>query len=72
MNYLVIFERCDDGSYSAYVPDLPGCTSSGDTLDEARAMIQQAIAVHIESMREHGETVPPPTSSADMIHTDAA
>jgi predicted RNase H-like HicB family nuclease len=72
MDYLVVFEKCDDGSYSVYVPDLPGCVSSGDTLEEAKQMIQEAIALHIESMREHGEVVPPPISSADTIHTDAA
>jgi predicted RNase H-like HicB family nuclease len=72
MNYLVIFEKCDDGSYSVYVPDLPGCTSSGDSRAEAEQMIREAIALHIESLRDHGEQVPPPTSSAGTVHTDAA
>ena len=72
MDYLVIFEKADDGSYSVYVPDLPGCVSAGDTLEEAEQMIREAIELHIESMREQGEPVPPPTSRAGTIHTDAA
>ena len=65
MNYLYIIEQADDGSFSAYVPDLPGCTSCGDTLDELRVMIREAIAIHIEWLREHGEPVPPATSRAE-------
>jgi len=67
MDYLVVFEKCDDGSYSVYVPDLPGCVSSGDSLEEAEQMISEAIKLHIESLREHGETVPPPTTQARVI-----
>jgi len=72
MDYLVIFEKCDDGSYSVYVPDLPGCVSSGDTREEAEQMIREAIQAHIESLRDHGEQVPPPISSPGMVHTEAA
>ena len=67
MNYLYIIEPGDDGSFSAYVPDLPGCVSCGDTLDELRVMIREAIAVHIESLRQFGEPVPPPTSRAKTV-----
>lgn len=61
MKYLVIIEKADDGSYSAYVPDLPGCVSCGDTLDEARQLIDEAVQLHIESMRRNGEPIPPPS-----------
>ncbi len=72
MDYLVIFEKAEDGTYSVYVPDLPGCVSSGDTFEEAERMIREAIQVHIESLRERGEPVPAPTSRAGIVHTDAA
>jgi predicted RNase H-like HicB family nuclease len=62
MNYVVVIEQATDGSYSAYVPDLPGCVSSGDTLEEVHTMIQEAVALHLESLREHGETIPKPTA----------
>jgi hypothetical protein len=40
MKYVYVIERADDGSFSAYVPDLPGCTTSGDTMAEVRANIR--------------------------------
>lgn len=67
MQYTVILEQADDGSFSAWVPDLPGCVSTGDTRDEALAMIREAILGHIELMREAGEAIPPPRSMASVI-----
>jgi predicted RNase H-like HicB family nuclease len=52
---------------SAYVPDLPDCVSTGSSIEEATANIREAIALHIESLREHGEEVPPPTSPASTV-----
>ena len=59
MDYVVVIERAADGSYSAYVPDLPGCVARGDTADEVRRLISEAVTLHIESLRRHGEPVPP-------------
>ena len=71
-DYLAVFEAADDGSFSVYVPDLPGCVSSGDSMDEAERMIREAIRVHIDSLREHGEPVPAPTSRGALIRAEAA
>ncbi len=68
MDYVVVIEKATDGSYSAYVPDLPGCVSCGDTVDEVRASIAEAVKVHIDSRRQHGESVPPPTATTHTIH----
>lgn len=68
MDYVVVIEKAADGSYSAYVPDLPGCVACGDTQEEVRTLISEAVALHIESLRDHGEPVPPPTSIADVVH----
>jgi predicted RNase H-like HicB family nuclease len=62
MEYAVVIEPADDGSYSAYVPDLPGCVSCGDTQEEAEQLIKEAIELHIESLQQHGEPVPLPKS----------
>jgi predicted RNase H-like HicB family nuclease len=62
MKYPVIFEPTPTG-FSAYVPDLPGCVSTGENLDEARALIAEAIAFHIAGMREDGESIPEPSVS---------
>lgn len=67
MRYVYIIERANDGSYSAWVPDLPGCTSCGDTVEELRENIKEAVSLYIDSLREHGEPVPAPTSSAEVV-----
>jgi len=65
-DYLVIIEGSGD-SYSAFVPDLPGCVAAGDSSEEVEQLIKDAIALHIESLRDHGEPVPQPQSAARFI-----
>ena len=67
MDYTYIIEKAADGSFSAYVPDLPGCTSCGDSIGELRVNMADAVRLYIDSLRDHGESVPPPTSTADVI-----
>lgn len=61
MRYLVIFEQ-GDTNYSAYVPDLPVCVAVGDTLEETRKEIAEAMKFHIECLQEDGEMIPKSTS----------
>ena len=68
MDYTVVIEAADDGSFSAYVPDLPGCVSSGDTREEAEHMIAEAIKGHLQVLREHGEPVPAARATASVVH----
>jgi predicted RNase H-like HicB family nuclease len=67
MRYVYIIERAKDGSYSAFVPDLPGCTTSGDTAEEVKQNIKDAVDLYIDSLREHHEPVPEPTSTVDVV-----
>jgi len=67
MEYVVVIEKGTDGSYSAYVPDLPGCVTCGDTVQEARSLIAEAVTVHVESLRLHGEPVPAPSAQATTV-----
>ena len=67
MDYLVIIEPAADGSYSVYVPDLPGCVSTGRTREEAIESIREAIAGHIRTLRELGDPVPPPRSQSHVV-----
>ena len=60
MDYVVIYEK-GDSSYGAYVPDLPGCITVGDTLEEVQTLIQEAIEFHIEGLQEDGDDVPQPS-----------
>jgi predicted RNase H-like HicB family nuclease len=66
MRYAVVIEKAE-GNYSAYVPDLPGCVATGATVQEVEAEIREAIAFHIEGMREDGQAVPEPTSKVEYI-----
>jgi predicted RNase H-like HicB family nuclease len=67
MKYVYVVEQAADGSYSAYVPDLPGCVTCGDSPDEVRHLIREAVALHIESLRQHNEPIPQPSSTADVV-----
>ena len=69
MRYAVIIEK-GEKNYSAYVPDLPGCVSVGDTLDEVKQAISEAIAFHLDGLRASGEIPPPPSSRADYVEVD--
>jgi predicted RNase H-like HicB family nuclease len=62
MQYAVVIEKVPDSNYSAYVPDLPGCISTGDTLDEAKLNIHEAIEFHLDGMRQDGDPIPEPTT----------
>ena len=66
MRYAIVIEE-GDNNYSAYVPDLPGCVSTGDTLEEVKAEIAEAIAFHLEGLRKDGLPIPAPTSRADYV-----
>jgi predicted RNase H-like HicB family nuclease len=67
MKYVYIIEKADDGSYSAYVPDLPGCTTCGDTIDDVRQSIKDAVDSYLDSLREHNELIPAPTSVVGTV-----
>jgi predicted RNase H-like HicB family nuclease len=70
MRYAVVIEKAE-GSYGAYVPDLPGCIAVGETEDEVKKLIQEAIEFHIEGLKESGEPIPEPASSVEFIEVAA-
>jgi predicted RNase H-like HicB family nuclease len=65
--YLVVIEQALDGSYSAYLPDVPGCVSSGDTVDEVKVMIKVSLDYHLEGIRGAGLPIPLPTTICDFV-----
>ena len=69
--YAVIFEQAQQ-NWAAYVPDLPGCVTTGATLEEAERNIREAIEGHIRTLRDFGEAVPEPTSLAREIEVTPA
>lgn len=64
--YLVILEETG-GNFSAYSPDVPGCVATGDTRDETLIVMQDAMTAHLKALREGGEPIPAPTSSAEYL-----
>jgi predicted RNase H-like HicB family nuclease len=66
VRYAVIIEQ-GESSYGAYVPDLPGCVAVGDTPEEVKILIQEAIEFHLEGLQEDGESIPQPSSSIEYI-----
>ena len=66
MRYAVVVEKTAH-SYSAYVPDLPGCVAAAETEEDVLKLIREAIDLHLESLREEGEPVPEATSHAEYV-----
>lgn len=66
MKYAIVIEKIN-GSYSAYVPDLPGCVACGPTPEAVESEIRLAIELHLTGMREDGIEVPNPTSTVEYI-----
>lgn len=70
MKYAVIIEE-GKSSFGAYVPDLPGCVAVGETREEALQLIQEAIEFHLEGMKQEGQTIPDPVSTAELVEVAA-
>ena len=66
MRYGVVVELAGK-NYAAYVPDLPGCVSTGNTVDESLNNIREAISFHLDGLREDGLPVPAPTSLCEYV-----
>ena len=68
MEYLVVFEKAADGTIWARVPDLEGCYSCGDTIEQAKENIKEAIVLYMEDLFEEGKPAPPPSYlNAELI-----
>ena len=66
MRYLVIYERGDAG-WGASVPDLPGCVAVGEDREEARRLIREAMALHVEAMKKDGDPIPEPRTDSEFL-----
>lgn len=64
--YPAILEGDAQSGFSVYFPDLPGCASAGDAANEAALGAQEALALHLEGLREEGLPLPPASDLADI------
>lgn len=70
MRYAIVIEQAES-NFSAYVPDLPGCVATGATVAEVEAQIREAIAFHLDGLREDGIPAPRPSSRVEYIEIAA-
>ena len=66
MQYGIVIEKTQ-GNYSAYVPDHPGCVTTGDTITEVEDRFREAIRFHIEGLREDGSPIPAPSEICKLV-----
>jgi predicted RNase H-like HicB family nuclease len=68
--YLVVIEKTESG-FSAYSPDLPGCVSTGRTREEVERNMREAIEFHLDGLRQDGQPIPEPSTSAAYVEVAA-
>ena len=70
MRYMVVIEQ-GPSSFGAYVPDLPGCVAAAKTKPEVLRLVQEAIAFHLEGLKEEGASMPEPHSFSEFVEVHA-
>ncbi len=68
--YAIVIEK-GAANYGGYVPDLPGCVATGASVEETESLLREAIALHLEGMREDGLSIPEPSSVVDYVELEA-
>jgi predicted RNase H-like HicB family nuclease len=66
-SYVVLIEATPDGGFGAWAPDLPGCVALGDTYEECLREMREAVAFHLDGLREDGATPPEPHTRAATV-----
>jgi len=69
MTFRVVIEQDEDGKFAAHCPALPGCWSQGDTREQAKRNIAEAITGYLASLKKHGDPIPPPITE-ELIEVD--
>ena len=71
MHRYVILIEPTMSRFSAYSPDLPGCVATGATRADVEQNMRAAVELHLDGLRENGEPVPPPSTSAAYVEVAA-
>jgi predicted RNase H-like HicB family nuclease len=64
--YLIVIDKAE-GNYCAYSPDLPGCVAAGDTAEETKQLMLEAMEMHLKCLQEDGLPLPQPASMAEYV-----
>ena len=70
MRYAIVIEAAN-GNFSAYVPDLPACIATGETVQETEREIREAIEFHLDGLRADNLPIPPASSRVDYVEVAA-
>ena len=70
MRYAIVIESADS-NFSAYVPDLPGCIATGNSVEETETSIREAIEFHLDGLKEDNIPIPPASSRVDYVEVAA-
>ncbi len=66
VTYLIVYEKSSNG-WGAYAPDLPGLGVAAKTLEETKQLMREAVEFHLEGMRQHGDSIPEPSTQTEYI-----
>jgi predicted RNase H-like HicB family nuclease len=66
-SYVYVVERADDGSYWAYLPDLPGCVTSGDSPEQVEQQLSEAVSLYLSYFHDRGLPAPPPQARVGTL-----
>jgi predicted RNase H-like HicB family nuclease len=66
-SYIALIHKDDDSDFGVSFPDFPGCVAAGGSMDEARAMAEQALSLHIDGMLEDNEKIPAPSDLSSVM-----
>lgn len=70
MNYIAIMHKDTTSDYGVSFPDFPGCVTAGSSLEEAKELAIEALALHIQGMQEDGEAIPAPSTLDTIMAQD--
>ncbi len=66
-SYVYVVERADDGSYWAYLPDLPGCATTGDSPEQVERQLPEAVSLYLSYFHDRGLPTPPPRARVGTL-----
>jgi predicted RNase H-like HicB family nuclease len=66
-SYVYVVERAEDGSYWAYLPDLPGCATSAESVERVEQQLQEAVNLYLSYYHERGLPPPPPQARVGTL-----
>lgn len=68
--YAIVIEKVPNSNYCAFSPDVDGCVTAGDSIEEVKRLMKEALEFHFQGMREDGDPIPEPTSEIAYVEVE--